>query len=159
MKGCSSPILRSDARPVYAISLPLNPKLPHLPLATCRLSRPARPPFCPGLPALSICTDNEDFQPRLQRCRGFLGEPAIVGKYRARAFPLDENAAGKTDWLGMKREKKPTRRIKSVHCHVDCTQSRFSCLVYSGVLEIVSPIPMAACPPPQRKAGRFPSVP
>lgn len=71
MKERSSPLLCSDARPVYAIFLPLDSKLPHLPRPDSSFDR-----FI-GFSPLSIYIyilyiGNEDFLRRLWRCGGFL---------------------------------------------------------------------------------------
>lgn len=75
MKERSSPLLCSDARPVYAIFLPLDSKLPHLPRPRSSFDR-----FI-GFSLLSIYiyirtiyilyNGNEDFLRRLWRCSGF----------------------------------------------------------------------------------------
>lgn len=75
MKEHSSPLLRSDARPVYAVSLPLDSKLPHLPRSASSSD------YFIGFSPLPIYTGNEDFLRCLWRCSGFLKDSTITSKY------------------------------------------------------------------------------
>lgn len=75
MKERSSPLLRSDARPVYAVSLPLDSKLPHLPRSASSSD------YFIGFSPLPIYTGNEDFLRCLWRCSGFLKDSTITSKY------------------------------------------------------------------------------